>query len=136
MKGTGEKTESALLRKLVDEALAARRKKDHLLPLIEESDNTLGDRLQTIETLLMRLVRQGDISLRVEDVCLALLQNVLAEAHATYKISWEFGAVPRLRDEGISMNELKQRFLLQTDQAKDYAYGVAARIKESQGSPK
>ena len=48
MKDTGEKTESVLLRKLVDEALAARRQKSQSLPLIEESENESGDRLHTI----------------------------------------------------------------------------------------
>ena len=133
MKGTGEKTESVLLRKLVDEALAARRRKNQSLPLIEESENVSGDTLHKIESLLTRLVRQGNTSLRVQDVCLALLQDVLGEAHATHKLSWEFVAVPRLRDEGVSMNELEHRFILQADQARDYAYGEAARIKDSQG---
>lgn len=132
MKETGEKTESVLLRKLVDEALEARRTKSQSLPLTVESDNDFGRRLQTIEKLLMRLVRQGDTSLRIEDVCLALLQDVLAEAHATHKISWEFMAVPRLRDEGITVDELEGRFVLQMDQAKDYAYGLAEQIKASQ----
>lgn len=132
MKESGEPTESVLLRKLVDEALAARRKKNQSLPLIDESDNECDSRLHRIETLLMRLVDQGDTSFRIQDVCLALQQDILAEAHATHRISWEFGAVPRLRDEGISVNELAQRFQLQADQSKDYAYGVAEQIKESQ----
>src|ERR1041385_4202432 len=72
MKDTGERNESALLRKLVDEALDARRKKSESAPLTEQ-DNA-GVRLETIETLLMRIVRRGDVSLRIEDVCLALLQ--------------------------------------------------------------
>ena len=132
MKETGETRESVLLRKLVDEALEARRKKSQSLPITEETDNEYGDRLQTIENLLMRLVRQGDVSFRIQDVCLALLQDVLAEAHATHQISWEFGAVPRLRDDGIGVNELGHRFKLQVDESKDYAYGVAERIKRSQ----
>jgi hypothetical protein len=70
MKDTGEKNESSILRKLVDEALDARRKKSHAVPLTEKSDNA-GVRLETIESLLMRLVRQGGLSLRIEDVCLA-----------------------------------------------------------------
>jgi hypothetical protein len=136
MKETGETTESVVLRKLVDEALAARRKKSQSLPLIEESDNDFDGRLQRIESLLMRLVHQGDTSLRIQDVCLVLQQDVLAEARATHKLSWEFVAVPRLRDEGIDENELQQRFKLQADQAKDYAYGLAQRIKQSQESAK
>ena len=38
-KDTGETTESVLLRKLVDEALSARKKKSQSLPLIEEPEN-------------------------------------------------------------------------------------------------
>src|SRR5688500_13374653 len=89
MKETGERTESALLRKLVDEALQARRK-NSLSALTQELDNELGKRLETIEALLMRLVRNDDVSFRILDVCLALLQDVLAEAYATRRLSWEF----------------------------------------------
>jgi hypothetical protein len=67
MKDTGERNESALLRKLVDEALDARRKKSRSAPLTEESVHA-GVRL-TIETLLMQLVREGEVSFRIHDVC-------------------------------------------------------------------
>ena len=134
MKDTGERNESALLRKLVDEALDARRKKSESAPLTEQ-DNA-GVRLETIETLLMRIVRRGDVSLRIEDVCLALLQAILAEAYATRRLVWESLVLPQLRDAGIDMNELERRFVLQEDQAHDYAYRLALQFKESQESSK
>ena len=136
MKETGEKTESVLLRKLVDEALEARRNKGSSVPVGEESHAESVGRLGTLETLLMRLVRQADTSLRVQDVCLALLQDALAEARATRSISWESLVTPRLREQGVAPDELQRQFELQTEQAKDYAYGVAARIKQSQELPK
>ena len=135
MKDTGDKNESALLRKLVDEALDARRKKIRSAPLTEESDHA-GVRLETIESLLIRLVRQGEISLRIEDVCLALLQDVLAEAYATRRLLWESLVLPQLRDAGIDSNELERRFVLKDNQAKNYAYGEAERIKQSQETTK
>jgi hypothetical protein len=135
MKDTGERTESAVLRKLVDEALDARRKKSQSEPLTEKPVNA-GVRLEMIESLLMRLVRQGDVSLRVEDVCLALLQDVLAEGYATHKLLWESLVVPQLRDAGIDVNELERRFVLQEDRARDYAYGLAERIMQSQETVK
>ena len=135
MEDTGERNESAVLRKLVDEALDARRKKSQAAPLIEKSEH-VGVRLETIESLLMRLVRQGDTSFRIEDVCLALLQDVLAEAYASRKLLWESLVLPQLRAEGIDVNELKRRFVVQQDQAKDYAYGEAERIKQSQETAK
>jgi hypothetical protein len=130
MKDTGDKNESALLRKLVDEALDARRKKSKSAPLAEQ-DNA-GLRPETIESLLMRLVRQGNVSLRIEDVCLALLQAILAEAYATRRLVWESLVLPQLRDAGIDVNELERRFVLQEDQANDYAFRLAVQIKESQ----
>jgi hypothetical protein len=134
MKDTGERNESALLRKLVDEALDARRKKSESAPLTEQ-DNA-GVRLEMIETLLMRIVRRGGVSLRIEDVCLALLQAILAEAYATRRLVWESLVLPQLRDAGIDMNELERRFVLQEDQANAYAYRLALQIKESQESSK
>jgi hypothetical protein len=89
-----------------------------------------------IERLLMRLVREADISFRIEDVCLALLQDVLAEAYATRRLLWESLVLPQLRDAGIHVNELESRFVLETDRAKDYAYGEAERIKQSQETAK
>ena len=89
-----------------------------------------------IESLLMRLVRQGNTSFRIEDVCLALLQDILAETYATRRLLWESLVLPKLRAEGIDVNELKRRFVLQEAQAKDYAYGEAERIKQSQESAK
>jgi len=68
MRVTGERNESALLRKLVDEALDARRQRIRSAPLTEESDHD-AVRLETIESLLMQLVREGDVSFRIEDVC-------------------------------------------------------------------
>ena len=133
MRETGETTESVLLRELVDEALNARRKKGESTPLADESHHESSGSLRTIENLLMRLVRQGDTSLRIQDVSLALLQDVLAEAHATRRISWESLVLPRLREEGVDGNELEQRFMQQAEQAKNYAYGLAERIKQSQG---
>jgi hypothetical protein len=135
LKDTGERNESALLRKLVDEALDTRRKKSQSAPPIEKADNA-GTRLETIEILLMRLVRQGDISFRILDVCLALLQDVLAEAYATRMLLWESLVLPQLRDAGVHVNELERRFALQTDQAKDYAYGRAEQLRQSQESEK
>ena len=135
MEDTGEKNESAVLRKLLDEALDARRRKRQSEPLTEKSDDA-DVRLKKIESLLMRLVRQGNISLRIQDVCLALLQDVFAESYATRRLVWESLVLPQLRDTGIAVNQLDDRFVLETDRARDYAYGLAERIKQSQEPPK
>ena len=72
----------------------------------------------------------------IEDVCLVLLQDILAEAYATRRLLWESVVLPQLRAEGIDVNELKRRFVVQQEQAKDYAYGEAERIMQSQENEK
>ena len=131
MEETGERNESAVLRKLLDEALDARRKKRQSDPLTEKSDDA-GVRLEKIESLLMRIVRLGDVSFRIQDVCLALLQAILAEAYATRRLLWESLVLPQLRAKGIDENELERQFALAEARAKNYAYGEAERIKQSQ----
>jgi len=132
MKETGERSQSVLLRTLVDEALDARRKKRLSVPLPTDSDTQLGGRLQSMGSLLTRLVEQGDVSFRILDVCLALLQDVLAEAHATRRLSWERFVMPELKEKGVDGSELDRQFMLQVDGARDYAYAVTERIRESQ----
>ena len=134
MEDTGERNESAILRKLVDEALDARRKKSRSAPLTEQSD--AGVRLAMIESLLMCLVRHGRVSFLIHDVCLALLQAVLAETYATRRLLWKSLVLPQLRAAGNDVNELERQFVVETDRAKNYAYGEAARIKQSQESAK
>jgi hypothetical protein len=132
MKDTGERNESSVLRKLVDEALDARRKKSQSAPLLtEKSDNAVG-RLETIESLLMRLVRYEDVSFRIEDVCLALLQDILAEAYAARRLLWESVVRPQLRAAGIDAKEFERQFALAEAGARNHAYGEAERIKQSQ----
>jgi|SRR5215216_136732 len=136
MKDTGERNESALLRKLVDEALNARRKKSQSVPLTENSDHA-GVRLKTIESLLMHLVGHADTSFRIHDVSVwRFYRTILAEAYANRRLSWESVVRPQLRAAGIDVNELERQFALAEARARDHAYGEAERIKQSQETAK
>src|SRR5437762_8869604 len=82
--------EATVLRKLVDEALLARRRKFADNELSETpSKQPASETLQSIQNLVLELVRQGETSLRMQDVSLALLQDTLAEARAGRKLTWE-----------------------------------------------
>jgi hypothetical protein len=131
MADSGEK-ESTVLRKLIDEALVARRRKiadDDLA--IESTDEGAAGTLRAIQTLLVKLVQQSEKSLRVQDVGLALLQDTLAEARAGRKVSWEHLA-SKLKERGLSAKDLSRRFDDETAEAKDFAYGTAKEIKSRQ----
>ena len=132
MEATGEKSESIILRDLIDEALVARRRKSPTAEVAEPvQPGGSGDTLQTIQTLLLKLVRQGETSLRIHDVTLALLQNNLAEAYAGRKVSWSL-ATPALREKGLSVNEISKRFDAETAEAQNHAYTVAKQVRKKE----
>ena len=75
---TGEK-ESTVLRKLIDEALIARRRGS--LKELEEPAQTQAEKekINTIARLLVVVLEQLDKAMRVHDVSLALSQDILAD---------------------------------------------------------
>jgi hypothetical protein len=124
--------ESIVLRKLIDEALIARHRKIAEDELGEAaSGQAVSETLQTIQNLLLKLVRQGQTSLRMQDVSLALLQDTLAEARAGRRLTWEQTA-STLKEQGLNAKEITKRFDAQTEEAKDFAYGAAQEIKSQQ----
>src|SRR5690348_1408008 len=81
MESIGEKKEAPVLRILVDEALAARRRKtvDHSMSQPTTDLVDLGETLQTIQTLLLKLIHHSDTVLCAQDISLKLIQENLAE---------------------------------------------------------
>lgn len=121
--------EATVLRKLIDEALIARRKKTS----DEEPDRGVGERSasEPIQALLLKIIRQGETSLRIQDVSLALLQDMYAESRAGRKAAWEQVAA-KLKEAGMSTSEIKRRFESETKEARGFAYGEAKEIKRQQ----
>ena len=90
-----------------------------------------AETLETIQTLLLKLIHQEETSLRIQDVSLALLQDTLAEARAGRKVGWE-QLVSRFKEKGFNTKEISKRFEEETVEAKDFAYGTAKEIKSRQ----
>jgi hypothetical protein len=131
VKETGLK-ESTILRKLIDEALFARRRKiaDDELSAIAEQPATNGDKT-TVQDLLLKLFKQNDTSLRMQDISLALIQETLAEARAGRSLDWQ-QLTPLFREQGLNKRDIAKRFDDETEAAKDFAYGVAQDVKTHQ----
>jgi MoxR-like ATPase len=128
---TGAK-EATILRKLVDEALTARRLKEAGKELEEFSGSAgLPSAIETIQALLLKLVQQGDTIVRMGDVSLAVLQETLAEARAGRKFAWN-RAVPEMKEQGLSASDITKRFDKETVEGKRFAYAVAKEIKDEQ----
>jgi len=125
-------SESIVLRKLLDEALVARRRliaeQEGLKPVSERKTSKLST---NVEDLLVRVIKQNSTSLRMQDITLALVQETLAEARAGRKLDW--AQVARsLEEQGLSQTQIEQRFENETEAAKDFAYGVAQDVRTRQ----
>ena len=125
-------SESIVLRKLLDEALVARRRliadQEVLKPAFERKPSKAATDLQD---LVLKVIKQNSTSLRMQDITLALIQETLAEARAGRKLDWAQLA-SSLQEQGLNQNQIEQRFEQDTEAAKDFAYGVAQDVKAQQ----
>ena len=132
MEATGEQKESPLIRQLVDEGLAIRRRK---LVHQEASEQTPAipnavETLETMKSLLLKMLGESTTTLQVEYVNLGLIQDTLAETRANRMTVWEKLVVPALREQGKSDQEIAELLEQYTAEAKDFAYGLAEEIRE------
>lgn len=132
MEATRAEKEAPVLRQLIDEALAARRRKfvEHPQPELPPATQDISETLQTLQTLMLRMIGQGESTSQMQSVSLELIQEAVAEARGGKMNVWEFLVAPGLRDKGKSTGEIAQLFDVQNEDAKAYAYGLAEGIKK------
>ena len=132
MEATRAEKEAPVLRQLIDEALAARRRKfvEHPQPELPPATQDISETLQTLQTLMLRMIGQAESTSQMQSVSLELIQEAVAEARSGKMNVWEFLVAPGLRDKGKSTGEIAQLFDVQNEDAKDYAYGLAEEIKK------
>jgi hypothetical protein len=134
MESMGETKEAPVLRLLLDEALAARRRKsvNRTEPEPPPPPLEVGEILQTVQTLLLKLIRQNDTGLRAHGISLVLLQETLAEATGSRRIVWNRLEVPPLMERGLSLRQIDERLAADMSNAKDHAYALAHEITQRQ----
>lgn len=130
VKDTGVK-ESIVLRKLIDEALSARHKKVADQEVGHRRTRGQSEQIESLQALLVKVLRQGEVSLRVQDVILSILQDNLAETRAGRRAAWEQLA-EALRQRGVTGKDISIRFDKETADARDFAYSAAKEIKRKQ----
>jgi hypothetical protein len=87
--------------------------------------------LRAVQTLLAKLVRQGETSLRIQDLSLALLQETLAASLANRNTTWTL-AESNLKQQGLKGREITQKFEAMTTEANTQALAIAQRINQGQ----
>jgi len=132
MEATRAEKEAPVLRQLIDEALAARRRKfvEHPQPELPPATQDISETLQTLQTLMLRMIGQGESTSQMQSVSLELLQEAVAEARSGKMKVWEFLVAPGLSDKGKKAGEIAQLLDGQNEDAKDYSYGLAEEIKK------
>ena len=132
MEANGAQEVAPIVRELLDEALGARRRKSIQRAEAEQPQHPqdISQNFETIETLLLRLLAQGETDFRIQSVSLELLQETLAETQAGKIGLWEFLLKPSLRDKGRSVGEIDRLVEAQDNQSKRYAYGLAQELKK------
>jgi hypothetical protein len=132
METTGQKSEAPIIRDLIDEALTARRRKTSATESVEQPTPTLEltESLHTIQTLLLKLIEQGQTDLQIESLSLELLQETLAEARAGRMGLWDSLAVPALKAQGKATQEIVRLLEQQSSEAKNFAYGLAEEVRD------
>src|SRR4029079_3530492 len=134
MESVGETKESPVLRLLFNTALAARRRKsvNRSEPEPPPPPLEVGEILQTVQTLLLKLIRQNETGLRAHGISLVLLQETLAEATGSRQIVCNRMEFPPLVQAGLSVREIDERLAADISEAKDRAYGLAEEIRQRQ----
>jgi len=131
MEATNTK-EAQLVRVLLDEALAARRRKSvqSAEPEPPPATQDISETLQTLQTLMLRMIGQGESTSQMQSVSLELLQEAVVEARGGRTSLWQFLIAPSLKEKGRSTEEVASLFDVQSEDAKDFAYGLAEEIKK------
>jgi len=103
----------------------------------EPLSSQLGATLETIQSLLLKLIQQGETLIQqgekarcVRGINLEVLQEVLAACCAGRFGLWDSLAVPALIEDGRTSHEIASLFESQTTKGKAVAYGLAKEIKD------
>jgi len=131
MESTGQRSEAAVIRDLIDEALTARRRKTSEVESAKHAprEQEVTGTLQAVQVLLLRLIEQGETGVRAQGVSLELLQEIAAEARAGRAGFWEVMAVPTLRQAGKDDTQIAGTFDRHTNDGKHFAYSLAEQIR-------
>ena len=128
MEATGGDKDAPVLRALLDEALANRRRRAAGLDNSDKAVNDFAQAMETLQNLILKNIMLGEKSLRIEAFNLKLLQETFAEARGTRELVWNDLTAASLRSQGIAPEVIAARFELQTLEAQETAYGIARSL--------
>lgn len=101
----------SVIRVLLDEALGARRRKALGIGDSEEpSGQGTAETLHTIQTLLLKLIKRGELVFRRQTVDFKLMQEAVIEARAGREVAFEELVARALMEKGHTRESNEQLF--------------------------
>ena len=130
MEATGAVKDAPLIRELLDEALAARRRQAAGITDSEEpSGQEISETLHTLQTLLLKLIRQEEVVFKHQRVGLRLLKEAVIEARSGREIVFEELVEKPWMTMGKSKETMTNFFDMKTRYVGEYVDGVLSKIK-------
>jgi hypothetical protein len=129
MEATGAVKDAPVIRELLDEALGARRRKALGITDSEEPPGQgTAETLNTLQILLLKLIKRGEMVFRGQNIGLKLLRENLIEARAGREVVFEELVENQWIAKGKSKETMSNFFDMKTRRVKEYVDGVAAKI--------
>ena len=133
MEATGEVKDAPVIRELLDEALGARRRKAMGIADWEEPPSQGKDEtLNTIQVLLLKLLKHEARSYMVRDIGLMMLRETFIEARACRDVAFEEIVRNPWLAKGKTSETMDNYFDMKTRDAIGYVDGVVKEIKKTE----
>ena len=133
MESTGATKDAPVIRVLLDEALSARRRK---ALGISDSDEPPGqgmaETLNTLQVLLLKLIKQEDRVFRRQSVTFLVLREALIEARAGREVYFEEFVERLWLERGKTHETIKNYFDMKTRSTTDYIDQVIDKINKEE----
>src|SRR5689334_21719192 len=115
MEATGAVKDAPVIRELLDEALGARRRKQAGIYDSEEPPRQeISETLNTLQTLLLKLIRREDLVFSRQSVGLRLLKEAVVEARSGREIVFEELVEKPWMEKGKTTETMKNYFDMKT----------------------
>ncbi|MGQ0761711.1 MAG: hypothetical protein ACT4OT_06795 [Acidobacteriota bacterium] len=135
MESTGATKDAPVIRVLLDEALSARRRK---ALGISDSDEPPGqptaETLNTLQVLLLKLIKQEDRVFRRQSVTFRVLREALIEARAGREVYFEEFVERLWLERGKTRETMKNYFDMKTGNTSKYVDQVIEKINKEEAA--
>src|SRR5258708_26705724 len=133
MEATGAVKDAPIIRELLDEALGARRRKAMGLgDAHEPPGQETAETLHTIQTLLLKLIRRGELVFRNQKIGLEVMRETLVEARAGREVAFEGLIEMPWVEKGKTKKTMANYFDMKTRNTQKYVDGVIDKIKKQE----